>query len=148
MRQNDWESERKAVEQEVRAWEGNPGYAITLKMARLFYGEKSPIAALPVGTTEGFNAMHAADIATFYHAWYHPNNATLIISGDFDARQVLGQIHQVFDGMPSVALPQRPAIALPPLAAATLRDLFQFPSAYAACSIGHPEQMMPTTPRH
>ncbi|MFZ0575330.1 MAG: pitrilysin family protein [Candidatus Cybelea sp.] len=127
MRQNDWESERNAIEQEVRAWQSNPAYAITLKMSRLFYGEKSPIAALPVGTIEGFNAMHAADIASFYRAWYHPNNVTLIISGDIDARQVLVQIHQLFGGMPSVALPRRPASALPVLAAATLRDSFEFP---------------------
>ena len=126
MRENDWDSERKAIEQEVRAWQSNPGYAITLKLARLFYGE-SPIAALTVGTIEGFNAMHAADIASFYHAWYHPNNATLIISGDIDAQQVLVQIHQLFGGMPSVALPQRPVSALPPLAATTLRDSFAFP---------------------
>ncbi len=127
MRESDWESERKAIEQEVRAWQSNPGYAITLKLGRLFYGEKSPIAALPVGTIEGFNAMHAADIASFYHAWYHPNNATLIVSGDIDAPQVLAEIHQLFDGMPSVALPQRPASALPPAPAATLRDSFEFP---------------------
>ena len=71
--------------------------------------------------------MHAADIASFYRAWYHPNNVTLIISGDIDARQVLVQIHQLYGGMPSVALPRRPASALPVLAAATLRDSFEFP---------------------
>jgi zinc protease len=127
MRESDWESERKAIEQEVRAWQSNPAYAITLKMSRLFYGVKSPIASLPVGTIEGFNAMHAADIATFYHSWYHPNNATLIVSGDIDARQVLMQIDQLFGGMPSVALPQRPVSTLPPLVAATLRDSSELP---------------------
>jgi zinc protease len=127
MRESDWESERKAIEQEVRAWQSRPAYAITLELGRLFYGEKSPIAALPVGTIEGFNAMHAADIASFYHAWYHPNNATLIISGDIDTAQVLAKISQLFGRMPSVALPQRPDTALPPPAAATLRGSFEFP---------------------
>jgi zinc protease len=127
MRESDWESERKAIEQEVRAWQSNPAYAISLKMSKLFYGEKSPIAALPVGTIEGFNAMHAVDIASFYHAWYHPNNATLIVSGDIDAPQVLVQIRQLFDAIPSAALPQRPESALPPLAAATLRGSVELP---------------------
>lgn len=127
MRENDWESERKPIEQEVRAWQSNPGYAITLKMDELFYGEKNPIAALPVGTIEGFNAMRGADIAHFYHAWYHPNNATVIVSGDIDPSQVLAEIHRVFDGIPSVPLPPRPAFALAPLAAATLRDSVDFP---------------------
>ena len=127
MRENDWESERKAIEQEVRAWQSRPGYAIGLKMAELLYGEKSPLAAPTVGTIEGFDAMHAADIASFYRAWYHPNNATLIVSGDIDAPQLLATVRQLFDGIPSVTLPKRPSAAMPPLAATTLRDTFDFP---------------------
>jgi len=127
MRESDWESERKAIEQEVRAWQSNPAYAISLKMSKLFYGENSPIAAPTVGTIEGFNAMRAADIASFYRAWYHPNNATLIVSGDIDAAQVLEQVRRLFGAIPSAALPQRPQITLPPLAATTLRGSFDFP---------------------
>ena len=64
MRENDWESERKAIEQEVRAWQSRPGYAIGLKMAELLYGEKSPLAAPTVGTTHSVAAPLAASSST------------------------------------------------------------------------------------
>ena len=126
MRQSDWAVERKAIEQEVRAQESRPAFKFGLKMSKLFYGD-SPLANPTVGTVESFDKMTAADIATFYHAWYRPNNATLIVSGDIDPAAVLARAHQLFDPVASATLPARAATSLGSLASTTLSDSIDFP---------------------
>ena len=41
-----------------------------------------------------------ADVKEFYNRWYVPNNATLVIAGDFDSEQAKEWIHKYFDEIP------------------------------------------------
>ena len=120
-READWKTERGAIEQEVRAHESVPGAAIVAKMRHAFFGD-TPYAEDGVGTVPSFEKMHASDIAAFYHAWYHPNNATLVVAGDIDAAKTLAEIHRDFDPIPSAALPAHKTYAVKPVSATTLHD--------------------------
>lgn len=126
IRESDWTTERKAIEQEIRAHESVPGYKVGLKLRKLFYGD-SILAQASAGTVASFEKMTAADIASFYHAWYHPDNATLIVAGDVDPQQVLAQVHDLFDGIASVPLPPRPSVTVSPLTSTTLNDSIELP---------------------
>ncbi|HEY1975798.1 MAG TPA: pitrilysin family protein [Candidatus Baltobacteraceae bacterium] len=131
MRESEWTTERKAIEQEVRAHESLPGYAIGRKLRTLFYGD-SPIAQDTVGSVDSFEKMTAGDILQFYRAWYHPNNATLIVAGDVDPDAVVAQVRGQFDAIPSVTLPARTPFTLAPLAATTVSDSADLPVPIAA----------------
>jgi zinc protease len=136
-RESDWKTERGAIEQEVRAHESVPGASVVAKMRRAFFGN-TPYADDGVGTVPSFEKMHASDIAQFYHAWYHPNNATLVVAGDIDAAQTLAEIHRDFDGIPSATLPAHKKYPLA-FTATTLHDtIAELPVPIAATSFRFP----------
>ena len=64
-RQSDWDTERSAIEQEVRAHQSVPGAALQAKVRRAFFGDV-PYAHDGVGTIDSFQKMRASDIAAFY----------------------------------------------------------------------------------
>ena len=76
--------------------------------------------------------MTAADIASFYHTWYHPNDATLIVAGDVDPTSILAHVARWFDPIASAPLPNRPAISLPPLTSSTVRGSSGLPIPFCA----------------
>ena len=134
----DWKTERGAIEQEVRAHESVPGASVFAKMRQALFGE-TPYAEDGVGTVASFERMQASDIAAFYRAWYHPNNATLIVSGDIDPQQTLAQIHQYFDPIPQAALPQHRSYAIAALDDTTLHDtIAELPVPVSATSYRMP----------
>lgn len=117
--QSAWSEERGAIEQEVRAHESTPTAALMPQIRKALYGD-TPYANDPVGTIEGFERMTAADIASFYHAWYHPNDATLVVGGDIDPVAVMATIRQLFDPIPLRPLPETAPIRTPALSATTI----------------------------
>jgi zinc protease len=76
--------------------------------------------------------MTASDISGFYRLWYHPNNATLIVSGDIDPPALLARIQNLFSAIPSAPLPPRPTISLQPLGSTTVSDSIELPISVSA----------------
>ena len=62
--------------------------------AHNFYGD---LAHLDAATLE--------DVRSFFRTFYAPNNAVLVVTGDFDAAQTMAWIHEYFDDIPSVTQP-------------------------------------------
>jgi zinc protease len=60
---------------------------------------------------EGFTTQ---DCEAFYRAYYAPNNATLVISGDFKEKDVLRLVSQHYGMLPSSSLPLENAQPEPP----------------------------------
>ncbi|HEY8296611.1 MAG TPA: pitrilysin family protein [Candidatus Baltobacteraceae bacterium] len=125
-RASDWKSERGAIEQEIRADDSVPGASIGVKLRRAFFGD-SPFANDAGGTVASFETMTAADIAAFYHAWYHPNNATVTVAGDIDPQTTLARIKTLFGGIPAVPLPAHKTIVLQPIANTVIDDKIDLP---------------------
>ena len=133
LRAADWATERGAIQEEIRAQESLPGYAIGLKLRSVFFNG-TPFANSVGGTVDSFQKMTSDNIKNFYATWYHPNNATLIVSGDIDAGQTLKTVHALFDSIPAAMLPARAPIQVAPLAATTIEDTMDFPVGFAALS--------------
>ena len=57
------------------------------------------------GELEDLDAATLEDVESFFRTFYAPNNAVLVVTGDFDAAQTMAWIHQYFDGIPSVPQP-------------------------------------------
>jgi len=110
-----WKPERGAIEQEVAQDLSDPGYRMYKHLlGTLFKG--TPYAQDALGTRPSFNKTTAKMLKNFYHTWYAPNNATLVIVGDVDPQQTLQQVHALFDGIASKKLPARPKVNLQPVA--------------------------------
>src|SRR5271165_4319584 len=89
--QSQWENERGAIEQEVIRDESTPG-ADFFREAQAFLFAGTPYARPGVGTISAFNRLTGPEIKKFYERWYAPNNAVLVIAGDFDKNAVLAQV--------------------------------------------------------
>ncbi len=61
-----------------------------------------------IGSMADLSAASEADVKAFYNKWYAPNNAVLVIAGDFDPAQAKAWIKQYFG-----PIPRGPAITRP-----------------------------------
>jgi hypothetical protein len=71
---------------------------------------------------EGFTVE---DCEKFYRTYYAPNNATLVIVGDFDPERVLGKLQEMYGGYRSATIPDPPLEAEPEQTAERRLDLIK-----------------------
>src|SRR5438132_10536533 len=104
----NFNSEREVVKEEFRTSVLAPPYG-------LFYYdiEKDSFAAHPyrrptIGSIEDLDAATLSDVQKFHSAYYRPDNATLVVVGDFDAKQLDGWVDQYFIavGKPDAPIPR------------------------------------------
>ncbi|MGQ0647290.1 MAG: M16 family metallopeptidase [Gemmatimonadaceae bacterium] len=65
------------------------------------------------GELEELDAATMEDAAAFFKTYYAPNNAVVVVVGDFDPAQATQWIAKYFAGIPGVDQPQRPDISEP-----------------------------------
>ena len=70
--------------------------------AHNFYGDLNDIEAATIG-----------DVKSFFKTYYSPNNAALIVTGDFKPEEAKEYINKYFAGIPSSKLPAKPDLAEP-----------------------------------
>src|SRR5579859_2231164 len=81
------DSERSVVLSEERA--GDTPAARIGKEQRAFLFRNQPIGShLPIGDVETLKSAHAADLRTFYDAYYRPERATLVVTGDISPETI------------------------------------------------------------
>jgi zinc protease len=96
------EKEKQVVKNEKRqgvdnAPYGHTGYVIDKNL----YPEGHPYSWQVIGSLDDLQAATLDDVKQFYNTWYVPNNATLVIAGDFDSDQAREWVHKYFDEIPS-----------------------------------------------
>ena len=65
------------------------------------------------GDLEDLDAATLTDVAAFFKTFYAPNNAVLVVVGDFDPTQTKAWIEKYFASIPSSTLPPQPDISEP-----------------------------------
>ncbi|MGC2129574.1 MAG: pitrilysin family protein [Candidatus Aquilonibacter sp.] len=106
MRQSDWNIERGAVLNELEGDDGSPFFSLLSKVRAAAYpGE--PNGRTPTGYITDVEHATAADIAKYYHEWYAPNNATLVVAGDVNHSVIFAQAERDFGAIPRKTLPAR-----------------------------------------
>ncbi|MFH1070154.1 MAG: pitrilysin family protein [Candidatus Glassbacteria bacterium] len=65
------------------------------------------------GDLDQLEAATLADVQTFFRTFYSPNNAALIVAGDFDPDTALAWVRKYFGAIPSAQLPSRPDLSEP-----------------------------------
>ncbi|MBV8749570.1 MAG: insulinase family protein [Candidatus Eremiobacteraeota bacterium] len=142
IRAADWATERGAIEQEIRAQESQPSYKIGTRLRESFF-QGTPYATAGGGTVPSFEKMTADDIRGFYHTWYKPGNATLIVAGDINPQRTLAQVQKEFGAIAAGDVPVRKPIDVPPLASSTIEASMDFPIGMSALAYRAPGSSAP-----
>ena len=93
--------------------EDNPSSLLNESLMATAY-MSSPYRHPVVGWMNDLQNMTAADAREWYRSWYKPNNATVVIAGDVDAKQVLATVEKYYGSVSAQELPVRKPQIEPP----------------------------------
>lgn len=105
------EREQAIVTREIKGFDNKPGYRLDNKLQAVAL-QGHPMARPTGGIKEEVAAISRDDIKEFYDTYYQPDNATLVITGNFDEEDLLEQIKQHFGKIAPGTKP-RPQLQIP-----------------------------------
>jgi zinc protease len=95
--QDAFENQQEVVQNEKRQRVDNQPYGNTYYIInKLLYPENHPYNWQVIGSLKDLQNATVQDVRDFYSKWYGPNNATLVIAGDFDAEQTKKLVEKYF----------------------------------------------------
>jgi zinc protease len=109
-------SEQRVVISELQGYENNPAYRLDRAVMRAAFPD-SPYG-LPIGGTKAdVQSFTVEQVRAYYETYYHPDNATLVIVGDFQTEPTLKVVQETFGQVPQRLTPTsvRPAPQAPPV---------------------------------
>jgi zinc protease len=86
--------------------EDNPSSLLNESLMATAY-MSSPYRHPVIGWMNDLQNMKASDARDWYRSWYAPNNATVVISGDVDAKKVLALVEKYYGAVTAHELPVR-----------------------------------------
>ena len=95
----DLDTEMTVVRNEFESGENNPGRVLrerVLETAYLWHNYGHPT----IGARADIEGVPIERLQKFYHTYYQPDNATLIVAGKFDRKATLAHIDQTFGAIP------------------------------------------------
>ena len=126
LRASDWAIERNAVLNEIDGDDSSPFYNLLARVrAAAFPGQAE--GRTPLGSRSDVARATVADIAAYYHEWYAPNNATLLVAGDVNHATVFEKARRYFAPIPSKKIPPKPNVNPRASAGHTVEAEFPFP---------------------
>jgi zinc protease len=121
--QTAMDAERGVVLSEMRLGDTPTYHAQKAQLAFLLQGQRLP-TRLPIGQPEVLQNAPVSLISDFYHAYYRPENATLVVVGDIDPDAVEAQIKARFSDWKPLAAPGADPALGTPLSRGTQAKLF------------------------
>lgn len=108
MTQEKLDLQRDVVRNERRQSVEDTPYGIVWEaMSPAMYPPQHPYGHTVIGTHEDLQAATVDDVVRFFDTWYVPNNASLVIAGDFKADEARSWVQQYFGDLKQVTLPER-----------------------------------------
>jgi zinc protease len=101
-------NQREAVKEERRMRVDNQAYMHVIYEDQFGVADTAscfPYAHSIIGSMQDLDAASVEDVRGFFKQYYAPNNATLVVAGDFDPAQVKAMIQQYYADIPSVPAP-------------------------------------------
>ncbi len=98
--QEEFESEKQVVEEELRIGLDGPWEVLENEIWATAF-RQHPYHWPTVGWLDDLEAATAADMKAYYDKWYHPQNATLVLVGDFDTDELMPKIEELFGAIPT-----------------------------------------------
>jgi zinc protease len=127
--------QREVVKNERRERVDNVPYGRGDEMIlAALYPKGHPYSWSVIGSMADLSAASVEDVSDFFRTYYAPNNATLVIAGDFQPAEAKRLVKMCFSDIPrGPAMPPRPNVAPVQLAKDTfmvLEDKVQLPRAF------------------
>ena len=98
-------SEREVVKEERRMRVDNQPYG---RLNEIIYDQAftvHPYKHATIGSMADLEAATVEDVQDFYHTFYVPSNATLVLVGDFDSGQAVELVNQYMGRVPKASKP-------------------------------------------
>ena len=144
--QKSFEREREVVKEERRMRIENQPYGRLQELmddqAFTVHPYKHPV----IGSMQDLDAASVDDVRDFFHTYYVPNNATVVLAGDFDTKQALALVNQYLGRVPRSDRPVPRDTPREPLQTrekvVTLEEDWPLPAVIVAHHItydGHPD---------
>src|SRR5213075_1152587 len=96
----EFEAEKKVVIEELKSGLDSP-WGLLLQEEEAIAFKVHPYRNPIVGWLQDVERATAEQQQAYYRRYYHPNNATLVIAGDFDTDDVLKKVHRAFGSIPT-----------------------------------------------
>ena len=94
--QEAFANQQNVVKNEKRQGENRPYGYTTHIIGKLLYPEDHPYNWTVIGSMEDLTLATLKDVHQFHQKWYRPNNASLVVAGDFDWEQTKQWIEKYF----------------------------------------------------
>ncbi len=92
-------SEKRVVISELQGYENSPDYRLNRAVMRSAFPHNA--YGLPVGGTKAdVEKFQVEQVRKYYRNFYSPNNAVLVIVGDFDTAKTLKAVQEIFGKIP------------------------------------------------
>jgi zinc protease len=134
MTQTKLDNQRDVVKNEKRQRIDNQPYGqATYKITETMYPEGHPYHWSPIGSMEDLSAASLDDVKGFFRRYYVPNNASLVVAGDFDPKEARAWVEKYFGPLAKGEPITRPQVATPKLDREIrdqIDDRVQFPRLY------------------
>ncbi|HKA58921.1 MAG TPA: pitrilysin family protein [Gemmatimonadales bacterium] len=107
----NFENQRQAVKEERRLRVDNQPYAAAFTDGLTWPFDSSgcfPYAHTVIGSMADLDAAKLPDVQAFFDTYYAPNNASLVVVGDFNPTELRRLVNEYFAGVPSHTEPEAP----------------------------------------
>lgn len=101
------DNQRNAVQEERRLGVDNQPYGKTFELVDELAYDNPAYEHSVIGSMADLNAASVEDVASFFKAYYAPNNAVLSIVGDVDTKTTLEKARKAFGPIPSQPAPPK-----------------------------------------
>lgn len=119
-----FQSQRDVVKNERRQNYENAPYGLVMQFNRAeLFAASHPYHLLTIGSPEDLDAATIDDVRAFFRKNYVPNNATLVLSGDFDKKKAMALVEKYFAPIPRGADVPRKKVPVAPHAGETRIDV-------------------------
>jgi zinc protease len=98
--EENFKKEREVVKEERRLRFENPPYGMLAEWVLDATFQTYPYRYLPIGSMADLNAATIADVKEFFDTYYVPDNATVVVVGDFDPKTALAMARTHFGHIP------------------------------------------------
>jgi zinc protease len=103
----EFESERTVIISERQGNENEPLFRLSEEIQAAAFRVHNYHHEV-IGDMVDLQSLQREQLYEHYRRFYIPNNAVLVIAGDFDTAQLLASVHQHYGAIPSGAAPLRP----------------------------------------
>jgi zinc protease len=101
----NFKSEREVVKEEFRSSVLAPPYGRFNYLIEQRSFTTHPYRRPGIGSIEDLDAASLEDVRAFHATYYRPDNATLVVVGDFEQKQLDAWVDKYFAGIPKPAAP-------------------------------------------